>query len=139
MKDYEDKAQHPNRRVSREPEQPTEVGRPHLTWESGKQFPIKDTGWMNRNSKYIEDIQFQPGGGVSGELRVSGHHPKRGAFSHNVPFEDRDVMREDLKRSKWSHISMDDQMRDGGGPQHRRETDAFHYGSGESGDCGCSH
>jgi hypothetical protein len=124
---YDDTSRHPNRRVPPEPEQ-TEVGQPHLVWESGKQFPIKDTGWMNRNSKYIEDVQFQPGGGQAGELRVYGHHPKRGEFHHTVPFEDRGALREVLQRPKWDHVNVDDQMRDGGGPQHRREVDAFYYG-----------
>ncbi len=139
MSNYEDKAQHPNRRVGREPEPSVAEGRPHLTWQSGKQFPIKDTGWMNRNSKYIEDVRFVPGGGQSGELQISGQHPKRGTFQHTVPFEDRSAMREDLQRTKWSHVTVDDQMRDGGGPRHRVETDAFQYGSGESGECGCPH
>lgn len=139
MKNYEDKAKSPLRRVTPEPEQPAEVGNPHLKWESGKQFPIKNEGWMNRNSKYVEDVTFRPGGGLSGELEVHGHHPKRGEFQHTVPFEDRTAMRDSLGRDKWSHVTVNDQMRDGAGPQVRRETSYFQHGAAESGDCGCSH
>lgn len=136
---YEDSAFHPNRRQAPPSEQVDPPGKPHLRWESGKQFPIKDTGWMNRNSKYIENVTYVPGAGQSGELQVSGTHPERGEFQHTVPFEDRTAMRESLGRPKWSHISVNDQMRDGGGPRHRVETDAFQFGSGESGGCGCQH
>ena len=132
---YEDTAKSPNRRPvppaanGQSPDK--ELGQPHLKWESGKQFPIKNEGWMNRNSKYIEHVTYYPGDGQSGELRVLGHHPKRGEFQHTVPFEDREAMRQSLQRAKYSHVEQDDQMRDGGGQRHRIESDLFAFGAAE--------
>ncbi len=116
----------PSRSVSRErfASQATdnvsdEQVRAQLEWsDSGIRRPVKDLGWLQRNSTHVSQLTFDRGspGRGSSVLRASGQHPIRGRFEYEIPFASRDAMRDwvSTARSRWDHVNIEDKLYDGG-------------------------
>lgn len=97
---------------------PSEGPHARLLWsDKGVTRPVKDLGWLQRNSAHVTEIAFERGRDDSdATLKATGMHPTRGRFEYEIPFADRSVMREWVggSRSRWDHVSVEDRLRDGG-------------------------
>jgi hypothetical protein len=93
-------------------------GQARLNWQDrGVQRPVKNLGWLQRNSQHVSNLVYERGQGSSDAvLRAQGQHPDRGHFDYEIPFADREVMRNWVgnSRSRWNHVSVEDRLRDGG-------------------------
>lgn len=92
-------------------------GQAQLNWKDrGVQRPVKNLGWLQRNSQHVTSMVYDRGSGESDAvLRASGQHPTRGQFDYEIPFADREVMRNWVggSRTRWAHVNVEDRLRDG--------------------------
>ena len=119
-----DRRYSPNRSVNRqrfseEPaDTPNSARQARLHWsERGIQRPVKNLGWLQRNSKYVTGMSYDRGrDGSDAVLRAQGQHPDRGSFEYEIPFASREVMRSWVgnSRTRWNHVTIEDNLRDGG-------------------------
>ena len=115
-----DRRYSPNRSVGRqrfeEGETPVAARRAQLNWsDKGVQRPVKNLGWLQRNSKHVTDLSYDRSSDSDAVLRARGQHPVRGNFSYEIPFASREAMRGWVSSSpRWNHVSIEDNLRDGG-------------------------
>jgi hypothetical protein len=97
---------------------PRADARAKLNWQDrGVSRPVKNLGWLQRNSAHVSNIVYERGAGDhDAVLKARGQHPTRGSFEYEVPFASREVMRGWVgkARSRWDHVSVEDRLRDGG-------------------------
>jgi hypothetical protein len=110
----------PQRSVSRdrfeERGAPSADAQAHLSWDSsGVSRPVKNLGWLKRNSAHVSNLVYERGSGDhDAVLKAQGEHPTRGSFAYEIPFASREVMRDWVGNSRsWGDVPVEDRLRDG--------------------------
>ena len=129
-----DRAYNEHRRFGLDPVKGDTRGTPTVEWGNGTVRPVLDIGWLGRNSKYVQNITYEPSHSTNFDttLRAKGEHPDRGPFEFSVGFRDRESMRSWVgnTRTKWSHVQIADHTRDGTAQYAERPSEMNSFSSG---------